>query len=143
MMISIVTVQAPPTRRSSVSLVLVLLLALTACGSGHLRVTGIELGRSVNADSSIANPTTTFAPRDTVHLSVSTAGVGSATIGVRWLYGERVVDEPKKKVSYRDLASTEFSLQSLSGFPPGEYRAEVFVDGQPVGTKTFRVDAGR
>ena len=143
MMISIVTVQAPPTRRSSVSLVLVLLLALTACGSGHLRVTGIELGRSVNADSSIANPTTTFAPRDTVHLSVSTAGVGSATIGVRWLYGERVVDEPKKKVCYRDLASTEFSLQSLSGFPPGEYRAEVFVDGQPVGTKTFRVDAGR
>lgn len=143
MMISIVTVQAPPTRRSSVSLVVVLLLALTACGSGHLRVTGIELGRSVNADSSIANPTTTFAPRDTVHLSVSTAGVGSATIGVRWLYGERVVDEPKKKVSYRDLASTEFSLQSLSGFPPGEYRAEVFVDGQPVGTKTFRVDAGR
>ncbi|NUR56486.1 MAG: hypothetical protein HOQ29_18740 [Acidobacteria bacterium] len=142
-MISIVTVQAPPTRRSSVSLVVVLLLALTACGSGHLRVTGIELGRSVNADSSIANPTTTFAPRDTVHLSVSTAGVGSATIGVRWLYGERVVDEPKKKVSYRDLASTEFSLQSLSGFPPGEYRAEVFVDGQPVGTKTFRVDAGR
>lgn len=143
MMISIVTVQAPPTRRSSVSLVLVLLLASTACGSGHLRVTGIELGRSVNADSSIANPTTTFAPRDTVHLSVSTAGVGSATIGVRWLYGDRVVDEPKKKVSYRDLASTEFSLQSLSGFPPGEYRAEVFVDGQPVGTKTFRVDAGR
>ena len=143
MTMSIVNVQAPAIRHSSPSVALVLLLAVTACGSGHLRVTGIELGRSVNADSSIANPTTSFRPRDTVHLSVSTAGVGSATISVRWLYGDRVVDQPKKKVSYRDLASTEFSLQSLSGFPPGEYRAEVFVDGQPVGTKTFRVDAGR
>ena len=120
-----------------------LLLVVVACGSGHLRVTGIQLGRSVNADSTISNPTTTFSPRDTVYLSVSTAGVGSATISVRWLYGDRLVDEPKKKVSYRDLASTDFSLQSLSGFPPGDYRAEVFVDGQPVGTKTFRVDARR
>ncbi len=129
--------------RAPVALVLLLSLPLAACGSGHLRVTGIQLGRSVNADSSISNPTTTFSPRDTVYLSVATAGVGTATISVRWLYGDRLVDEPKKKVSYRDLASTDFSLQSLSGFPPGDYRAEVFVDGQPVGTKTFRVDPGR
>jgi len=128
--------------RTPAVLVLLLLLPLAACES-HLRVTGIELGRSVNADSSISNPTTTFSPRDTVYLSVSTAGVGSAVISVKWMYGERLVDEPKKKVSYRDLASTDFSLQSLSGFPPGDYRAEVFVDGQPVGTKTFRVDPKR
>ncbi len=129
------------TFRCQLSIFLVL-ACLTGCGS-NLRVTGIQLGRSVNADSTIANPTETFAPRDTIYLSVSTAGVGSGTLSVRWTYEGRVVDEPQKKVSYRDLAATDFSLRSVAGFPPGDYRAEVFLDGQPVGTKTFRVDAGR
>jgi hypothetical protein len=123
-------------------LVLNVLAWLGGCSS-HLRVTDVQLGRSVNADSSIANPTASFTPRDTIYLSVSTAGVGSGTISVRWKYQERVVDEPKRKVSYRDLAATDFSLKSVAGFPPGEYSAEVFLDGQPVGTKTFRVEAGR
>jgi hypothetical protein len=129
--------------RRSIFRVCVFLLACVVGCSSHLRVTGIQLGRAVNADSTIASPTTTFGPKDTVYLSVSTAGVGSATISVRWTYQGRVVDEPKRKVSYRDLASTDFSLKSVAGFPPGEYTAEVFLDGQAVGTKTFRVDAGR
>jgi hypothetical protein len=130
-------------RRFTVRICVVVLLACLAGCSSQLRVTDIQLGRSVNADSTIANPTASFAPRDTIYVSVSTAGVGSGTIGVRWKYGERVVDEPKKKVSYRDLAATDFSLKSVGGFPPGEYTAEVFLNDQPVGTKTFRVEAGR
>jgi hypothetical protein len=120
----------------------ILLVSLAACSS-HLRVTDIQLGRSVNADSTIANPTTTFAPRDTIYLSVSTAGVGSGTISVRWTYEGRVVDEPKRQVSYRDLAATDFSLKSIAGFPPGAYTVEVFLDGQPVGSREFRVEAKR
>jgi hypothetical protein len=122
--------------------IVVLIACLAGCGS-NLRVTAVQLGRSANADGTVANPTETFSPRDTIYLSVATAGVGSGTISVRWTYGDRVVDEPKKQVSYRDLAATEFSLRSVAGFPPGDYRAEVFLDGQPVGTKTFRVDAGK
>lgn len=122
--------------------IVVSIACLAGCGS-NLRVTAVQLGRSANADGTVANPTETFSPRDTIYLSVATAGVGSGTISVRWTYGDRVVDEPKKQVSYRDLAATEFSLRSVAGFPPGDYRAEVFLDGQPVGTKTFRVDAGK
>jgi hypothetical protein len=120
----------------------VLLACIAGCSS-HLRVTGIQVGRSLNVDNSIANPTTSFAPRDTIYLSVSTAGVGSGTISVRWTYGGRVLDEAQKKVSYKDLANTDFSLKSIAGFPPGEYTAEVFLDGQSAGTKAFRVDARR
>jgi hypothetical protein len=116
-----------------------LLVFIAGCGSG-LRVTAIQLGRSLNADSTVANHTTTFGPGDTVYLSVLTAGVGSSTISVRWTYAGRVVDEPKKRVSYRDVAATEFHLQSAGGFPPGEYTADVFLDGKPVGTRTFRVE---
>ena len=120
---------------------LVLVLACVAgCGSS-LRITGIQLGRSVNPDGTVANHTISFAPEDTVYLSVFTAGVGSGTLSVRWMYGDRVLEEPQKKVSYRDVAATDFSLRSVAGFPPGQYSAEVFLDGQSGGTRTFRVDA--
>lgn len=53
------------------------------CGSGQaLRVTSIQLGRSLNADSTVAGHTTRFAPGDRVYVSVLTAGAGSGTIGV-------------------------------------------------------------
>jgi hypothetical protein len=55
------------------------------------------------------------------------------------MYGGRVVGEPKKQVSYRDEAATEFHLQSAGGFPVGDYTVEAFLDGKSVGTKTFRV----
>lgn len=116
-----------------------LVICLAGCGSGQLRITGIQLGRSLNADNTVAHPTTSFAPGDTVCLSVQTTGVGSGTFSVRWTYAGRVVDEPKKQVSYRDSAATDFQLQSAAGFPPGDYKAEVFLDGKPVGEKEFHV----
>jgi hypothetical protein len=128
------------TRKFNVLLpAMVLFTCSIGCGSS-LRVTSIQLGRSVNADSTVASHTTTFAPGDTVHLAVLTSGVGSGTISVRWTYAGRVVDEPKKQVSYRDVAVTEFQLQSPGQLPLGEYSAEVFFDGQSVGTRPFRVE---
>jgi hypothetical protein len=129
-------------RTPSIGLAALLAVSIAACGS-HLRVTGIQLGRALNADSTVPDQTTTFAPHDTVYLSVLTAGIGSGTISVRWTYGGRVVDEPKKQVSYKDVAATDFRLQSPAGFPPGEYTAEVFLDGQSVGTRPFKVEARR
>jgi hypothetical protein len=119
---------------------IVLFVCLVGCRSEALRVTSIQLGRSLNADGTVARHTTDFAPNDTVYVSVQTTGVGSRTIGVRWMYSGRVMGEPKKQVSYRDDAATEFHLQSISGFPPGDYTVEVFLDDQSVGTRTFRVE---
>jgi hypothetical protein len=115
---------------------------LSACGPGDpLRVVQIQLGRSLNADSTVATPAYSFHAHDTIFLSVMTAGKGSGTVGVRWTYGSRVIDEPKKQVhyAYKDSTATDFRLESATGFPPGEYAAEVFLDGQSVGTKKFRV----
>jgi hypothetical protein len=128
--------RALPTR-----LAIVALLALfAACGSG-LSVTGIQLGRSINADGTVANHTTVFKPDDSVYVSVGTSGVGSATLSVKWMYRGHLLGEPTKKVSYRDEATTEFHLQSATGFPVGEYTVEVFLNGQSVGTRTFRVES--
>jgi hypothetical protein len=117
---------------------MVLFSCLLGCGSG-LRVTSIQLGRSLNADSTVATHTTVFTPDDTVYLSVATTGVGSGTLGVRWMYRGHVIGEPKKQVSSR-AGVTEFHLQSAGGFPLGDYTVEVFLDGRSAGTQTFRVE---
>jgi hypothetical protein len=117
---------------------------LIGCGSGEsLHVTSIQLGRSVNPDGTVSSFTTRFIPGDTVYLSVATSGAGSGTISVRWVYEGRVIDEPKKQVAYRIAATTEFHLQSATGFPPGGYTAEVFLNGQSVGSRPFRVEQQR
>jgi hypothetical protein len=113
--------------------------SLAACGSRPLQVTAIQLGRALSPDHSVSEFATVFSPRDTIYISVLTAGGGSGTLSVRWTYGGNVVGEPKKRVADKDVAATEFALENAGGFPPGEYRAEVFLDGKPVGTKTFKV----
>ena len=118
-------------------LVVMLSFALAGCGS-NLSVSTIQLGRSLNADSSVANHTTRFKPNETVYASVITAGAGSGVIKVRWIYAGRVMGEPSKPV--RGAAATEFHLQSAGGLPPGDYSVEAFLDGQAAGKREFRVD---
>ena len=125
-------------RPSRVCLLLALLLA-TGCNS-ELRVGTVQVGRSLNADNTVASHTTTFKPDETVYVSIHTVGSAPGTLGVRWLYEGRVMGEPSKKISYRGAAATEFHLQNAGGFPPGDYAVEVMLNGQSVGTHRFRVD---
>ena len=111
--------------------------ALLACAN-DLRVGTLQLGRSINADNTVAHHTTVFKPDETVYVSVLTAGSGSGEIGVRWIYEGQVMGEPKKQVSYRGSTATEFHLQNAGGFPPGAYRVDVFFNGQPAGSRTIR-----
>jgi hypothetical protein len=120
---------------------LVLSIALIACGpQDPLRVDTIQLGRSLNPDHSVAQHTTTFKPLDTMYVSVLTPEKGRGTIGVRWTYAGRLVSEPSKDVSYKGPAATEFHIQNSSGFPPGDYSVEIFLDGQSVGKRDYRVE---
>ena len=130
--------------RNPVLAVALLFVCLAGCGSREeLRVTSIQLGRSLNADGTVAGHTTTFGPGDDVYVSVLTAGAGSGTIRVRWTYRGRPLAEPSKQVSYRDIAATDFRLESAGGFPLGEYMVEAFLNGQPAGTREFRVEKRR
>jgi hypothetical protein len=124
-------------RRSSV---LLLLVALAACSKGPLQVSSVQLGRSINPDGSVNAHTAGFKPSDTIYLSVITDGQGSGTIGVKWSYGSRQLSEESKTVSYNDHAATSFKIQSGDGFFPGQYRADVLIDGKAFATREFRVD---
>jgi hypothetical protein len=137
-------IQSEPMPKLTVILPAVLLVCLVGCRSSHhLQVTAIQLGRSLNSDKTVSGITTVFAPDDSIFLSVLTGGAGSSTIGVKWTYGDRVIDEPKKQVTYNQAAATDFRLQSAGEFPFGDYTAVVFLDGQSVGTRAFHVERPR
>ena len=50
------------------------------------------------------------------------------------------MSEPRKDVSYKGAAATEFHLENSSGFPPGDYAVEIFIDGKSVASRDFKVE---
>lgn len=115
-------------------------LLAAGCTREPLTLDTIQLGRSLNPDNSVAGHTTTFKPDDTIYVSVLTTDAGSGTVGVRWTYQGSVIGEPSKQVSFSGPGATAFPLVNSGGFPPGSYTVEAFIDGQPVGTRNFRVE---
>ena len=113
--------------------------ALSAGCSQPLEVQTLQLGRALNADNSVSDPTTTFQPNETVYVSALNPARGEGTIRVRWYHGTQLLSEREKRVSFKGAGATEFNLQTAAGFPPGEYSVEVDVDGRSVGKRNFTV----
>ncbi|HJU43655.1 MAG TPA: hypothetical protein VJ691_12595 [Vicinamibacterales bacterium] len=119
--------------------VLAMTLVAVACSDEPLQLANIQTGRALNADRSMASITTLFKPSETVYVSIQTTGSAPGTIGVKWMYQGRVIDEPVKQVDYNGPASTEFHMQNSGGFPEGDYSVEIFINGEKVGSRTFKV----
>lgn len=105
------------------------------------RVTGVEVGKSILPDKSVASPTSTFGPRDTVYASVATEGsTAAATIKARFTFNDgQLVNESTQTIAPTGPARTEFHISRPNGWPVGKYRVEVFLDALPVGSKEFEV----
>ena len=114
-------------------------LFTAACSDAPLQLTNIQIGRSLNPDRSIGSITTLFKPSETIYVSVQTTGAAPGTIGVKWMYQGRVVDEPVKQVDYDGPDSTEFHIQNSGRFPEGDYSVDIFINGVKVGTRAFKV----
>src|SRR3974390_3506341 len=109
------------------------------------RVTGVQLGPGIQPDNSVQTATTTFGPKDTLYLSVTTEGMApqAKTLGTRWTYRPRdvLVHEQSKTVSQpsEKPKRQESHLSKPSPWPPGKYKVALTVDGQPAQTQTFTV----
>ena len=114
-------------------------LLAAACSDDPLQLTNIQVGRALNPDRSIASITTLFKPNETIYVSVQTTGSAPGTIGVKWMYQGQVVDDPVKQVDYDGPDATSFQLQNSARFPEGDYRVEIFINGEQVGTRAFKV----
>lgn len=113
-------------------------VVLTGC-SQPITIDTIQIGRSLNADQSIASQTTTFKPNETVYVSALNSARGFGTISVRWYMGQQLLSEREKQVKFQGAGATEFNISTAAGFPEGDYRVEVLLNGELVGTRNFNV----
>jgi hypothetical protein len=106
-----------------------------------LQIVSIDVGRHVGADMKISDPTTTFAPNDTMYVAVTAQGTASnAAMGAKWSKGAELVKEMDGTVSGTGPPFvTSFHIENPKGWPKGDYTVEITLDGNTVGTKTLSV----
>ena len=112
----------------------------TGTGVG-VRVSQIDMGRSLNADKTISDNTDSFKPNDTIYASIATEGSApTATLKARWTYQDgQVVNESTQTIAPTGDARTEFHISKPDGWPTGKYKLEVFLNGSSAATKDFEV----
>ena len=110
-------------------------------GTTGVRVSHIDLGRSVTADKTINGTTDSFKPNDTIYASIATEGSApTATLKARWTYQDgQVVNESTQTIAPTGDARTEFHVSKPEGWPAGKYKLEVLVNGSSAATKDFEV----
>ena len=110
-----------------------------------LSVADIDVGRSVATDKTIADKTETFRPGDTFYVAVKTVGSApTATLVAHWSYedGQRI-SEATQTIAPSGPAVTEFHVSRPNGpgdgWPTGNYKVEIVLNGVSAGTEKFKV----
>ena len=114
----------------------------TGTGVG-VRVSQIDIGRSLAADKTISAKSDSFKPNDTIYASIATEGTAAAaaTLKARWTYQDgQVVDESTQSIAPTGNARTEFHISKPDGWPAGKYKLEVFLNGSSAGTRDVEVE---
>jgi hypothetical protein len=148
------------SRLTRIAFMLALVPALGACGGDdddampelqpqpevtmeELRITDVELGRSVGTDNRITDDRDTddFTPMDTIYVAVETEGaVAGSPLTARWTFSDgQVVDESTQTISPTGPAVTQFHISKPDGFPVGNYAVEILLNGRTVERKDFEV----
>jgi hypothetical protein len=106
-----------------------------------VRVSDVKLGRAIGADKRLTDETDDFRPTDVIYAVVETQGSGSgAELRARWTYQDgQVVDESTRSITASGGDFTEFHISKPSGWPAGNYKVQILLNGQPVETEDFEV----
>jgi len=115
--------------------------ANSPAAAAGVRVTSLDLGRSLAADKAIADNASDFKPTDTIYLSVETDGSApNATLTSRWTYQDgQLVKELSETIAPSGKAHTEFHIANPGGWPAGKYSVAVSLNGAAAGSKDFEV----
>ena len=108
-------------------------------------VSGVTLGAAIGADKRVATATDVFALKDTIYASVETVGTGHAKLRALWSFvkgGQTAkVDETTIEFHSTGPAVNEFHISKPSGWPPGDYTLEIFLNdaATPAARKSLKV----
>lgn len=106
-----------------------------------LAVDEIRLGNALGADRRVTTETDDFRPTETIYASVRTTGTAdNANLVARWTFEDgQVVSADTQNIAPTGQAVTEFQLSNPAGWPAGDYKLTLLLDGREVGTKDFEV----
>jgi hypothetical protein len=116
--------------------------ATVAIDTTPVRVSDIQVGKSVGSDKKVGNQMTSFGVRDTMYVAVITDGAAKdAKITTKWTYnGKQVVKELNETVTTTGgEAVTDFHVEKKTAWPKGKYQVEILLNGVSAGTKDLEV----
>ena len=115
--------------------------ATTTPSAAAVSVTSVDLGTAVGADQKVTTPSTQFGPKDTIYAAVSTDGAASnATLAAKWTFQDgQTVNESSQTIAPTGPAVTTFHISKPDGWPTGNYKVEISLNGSPVSSKDFTV----
>lgn len=104
-------------------------------------VTSVDLGTDVGADQRVTSPKTEFAPNDTIYAAVTTSGSSdNAVLHAKWTFQDgQTVNESSQTIAPSGSAVTSFHISKPDGWPAGNYKVEISLDGNVVASKDFTV----
>ena len=113
----------------------------TTPAAAPVAVSSVDLGTAVGPDQKVTAPTTSFSPKDTIYAAVSTDGTApNAVLNAKWTYQDgQTVNESSQTIAPNGPAVTSFHISKPDGWPAGNYKVEISLDGKSVATKDFTV----
>jgi len=108
-----------------------------------IAVSSVTAGSAIGADKKVSVATDSFAPSDTMYVSIDTTGSGTAKLDAKWTYHKggnvAVVEEDSMTIDTAGPATHEFHVSKPDGWPAGDYQVEVMLDSMPAGSKKLTV----
>lgn len=103
-------------------------------------VSGLTLGSAIGADKAVTAAKETFGVRDTIYVSIATAGTGqNVKLKVVWTFGTETVRADSQMLDLAGPAVSEFHISRPRAWPVGTYRVSVTLDDGPAQTRDFAV----
>jgi hypothetical protein len=104
-------------------------------------VASVDLGTAVGADQKVTAATTTFGANDTIYAAVSTIGTApNAVLNAKWTYQDgQTVNESSQTIAPNGPAVTSFHISKPDGWPVGNYKVEISLNGTSAASKDFSV----
>ena len=116
--------------------------ATVAVDTAPIRVSDIQVGKSVGTDNKVSDQTSDFAVRDTIYVAVITDGAAKdATISTGLTFNGKSAGSPIVTTVSPTGGNnaTEFHFAKKSAWPKGKYTVNVLLNGTSAGTKDIEV----
>lgn len=106
-----------------------------------INVVSVDLGTMAGADMKIAQPTSTFAAKDKIIVSIGTEGTASnAELAAKLTFQDgQTAGEQKQALNATGPGTTNIEFTNANPWPVGKYKAEVALNGAVVQSRDFEV----